>query len=71
MNSEQFNAHYPVGTPCVYFPIRGQPGGKYTKTRSEAWKLGSGHPVVAVDGQAGGVSLTHLMMCPTRRKAEF
>lgn len=31
-----------------------------TVTRSRAWTLGHGAPVVAVDGYAGGICLTHV-----------
>ncbi|NQU56671.1 MAG: hypothetical protein HQ513_05505 [Rhodospirillales bacterium] len=56
---EQFNKKYPIGTTVVYQSIRyGE--GVSTKTRSEAWELGDGHPVVMVDGQSGGVSIEHV-----------
>jgi len=68
MTAAQFNARYPVGTPVVAYPgIR--PEGKYagwtcerleTITRSVAWELGHGEPVVMVDGYAGGIVLTHI-----------
>lgn len=31
-----------------------------TRTRSKAWILGHGEPVVMVDGYAGGIALTHV-----------
>lgn len=31
-----------------------------TKTRSVAWTLGSGEPVVAVKGYPGGIALSHI-----------
>ncbi|MFI2213015.1 hypothetical protein [Streptomyces sp. NPDC020141] len=31
-----------------------------TKTRSVAWPLGHAKPVVLVDGQSGGIHLTHI-----------
>jgi hypothetical protein len=66
--AEQWNASHPVGTPVRYRPVRGQAKTEATKTRSEAWTLGNGEPVVAVEGQAGGVSLKHLKVI-TKRKA--
>lgn len=66
--TEQWNASHPVGTPVRYRPVRGQAKTDATKTRSEAWTLGNGEPVVAVEGQTGGVSLKHLKVI-TKRKA--
>jgi len=61
MNAEQWNERYPVGTDVIYYPIAGR---KYpyviAKTRSKAWELGSGHPVVKIEGKPGGVSLRHI-----------
>lgn len=40
-----------------------------TVTRSPAWTLGHGSPVVAVDGYAGGICLTHVYpACPECRR---
>jgi hypothetical protein len=39
---------------------RSQPDRHTTKTRSVAWNLGDGRPVVMVDGVTGGVALSHL-----------
>jgi hypothetical protein len=66
MNAEQFNARYSVGTPVVAYP--GARPEKYptvarrldTRTRSVAWELGHGEPVVMVEGYAGGIALTHV-----------
>lgn len=42
-----------------------------TVTRSRAWTLGHGSPVVAVDGYGGGICLTHVYpRCP-RCKGTF
>jgi hypothetical protein len=62
MTAEKFNAKHPVGTPCRYFPIKGEPDFVETKTRSEAWELGHGAVVVAVEGRTGGVLIDHLEM---------
>lgn len=55
-----WNAAYPPGTPVYAWPgvLTDEP--LDTRTRSVAWELGSGHPVVMVDGHAGGIHLTHL-----------
>jgi hypothetical protein len=31
-----------------------------TVTRTPAWTLGGGYPVVSVEGYAGGIALTHI-----------
>jgi hypothetical protein len=43
----------------AYPGVRGE-NGFTTKTRSRAWTLGHGTPVVAVEGPGGGISLTHI-----------
>ena len=60
MNENEFNEKYPVGTLVRYHPVVGQPEFLATKTRSEAWTLGSGHVVVKVKGKAGGVSIASI-----------
>jgi len=60
MKASEWNELYPVGTPVLYYPILGEPESEETKTRSEAWELGHGEPVVKVEGRAGGVCLEHL-----------
>ena len=62
MTAEEFNAKYPIGSLCHYFPIKGEPSHQVTKTRSEAWALGHGDVVVAVEGRTGGVLIDHLEM---------
>lgn len=37
-----------------------------TRTRSQAWALGHGTPVVLVDGYSGGICLTHVDPDPSR-----
>jgi hypothetical protein len=58
---EDWNASYPIGTPVVYQPVKGDPArdNKQTKTRSSAWVLGGHTPVVMVEGIAGGVAIEH------------
>lgn len=59
--ARQFNELYPVGTPVVYWPVLGHPHCIKTLTRSRAWALSSGTPVVKVEGFAGGVAISHLI----------
>lgn len=63
MTADEWNATHPIGTRVRYWPILppipSAPAVE-TVTRSEAWVLGSGHPVVSVAGKTGGVSLDHL-----------
>lgn len=69
MTAEQWNERYPIGTPVIAYPgVRpehsadtGFPCTRLeTRTRSHAWNLGHGEPVVAVEGYAGGISLDHI-----------
>lgn len=59
MTAAEWNARYGVGTEVVYAPHRAArpPERRRTRTRSDAWTLGHGEPVVAVEGKAGGVAL--------------
>lgn len=53
-----FNNNHPVGSSVIYHPVIGSDEDrKPSKTRSVAWVLGCGEPVVCIDGQTGGVSL--------------
>ena len=60
MNADEWNAAHPVGTPVVAYPAFRSDQPLYTHTRSEAWTLGHGTPVVKVVGYAGGIALTHV-----------
>ncbi|MFJ6616653.1 hypothetical protein ACIQOW_03590 [Kitasatospora sp. NPDC091335] len=70
LTAEAWNARYPIGTPVTAYPdIRPEYATQIgatdyprleTRTRSVAWNLGHGTPVVAVDGYAGGISLEHI-----------
>lgn len=60
MDAKTWNELYPEGTLVRYWPIKGKEENRDTRTRSEAWELGDGHPVVKIEGQTGGVSLRHL-----------
>jgi len=74
LTAEQFNAAYPVGTPVIAYPgVRPEYAAEIgttdyprlvTRTRSAAWNLGHGEPVVMVDGYAGGISLEHIDLNP-------
>lgn len=50
----------PIGTPVHAYPGTRDAEPFATVTRSEVWQLGDGTPVVAVDGLAGGIALTHI-----------
>lgn len=70
LTAEQWNERHPIGTPVIAYPgIRPEYAAeigttKYprleTVTRSRAWNLGHGAPVVAVVGHSGGISLEHV-----------
>lgn len=68
LTADQFNRRHPIGTPVIAYPgirpedeQRGWPCTRLeTRTRSHAWNLGHGEPVVAVEGYAGGIALTHV-----------
>jgi len=55
---EQWNFHYPPGTKVQLTNDLGQV--EKTKTRTPAWLLGSGTPVVSVDGRTGGYLLDRI-----------
>lgn len=57
---DEWNERHPVGTPVDYQPVRNVHEWEHTKTRSAAWALGDGTPVVMVEGRSGGVALSHL-----------
>lgn len=67
MTAEEFNAAFPAGTPVVAYPLTRPEDNQpdfferlETVTRTPAWTLGHGAPVVSVDGYAGGIALTHI-----------
>ncbi|MGW6912515.1 hypothetical protein ACWGB8_01635 [Kitasatospora sp. NPDC054939] len=69
LTAEQWNDRYPPGTPVTAYPgLRPEHPAfaefkskrLQTRTRSRAWALGHGEPVVLVDGYAGGISLEHV-----------
>ena len=66
--ADDFNAKYPVGTSVIAYPsVRPEFDAKLaeqtrlvTTTRTLAWILGHGTPVVSVHGYAGGIELEHV-----------
>ena len=60
-HDELWNAVHPIGTRVRYWRGLRSGEGQVSTTRSEAWRLGSGEPVVMVEGCAGGIALTHVV----------
>lgn len=64
---EEWNTHCPPGTRVRYWPvlppIPSSPPVD-TTTRSEAWCLGDGSPVVLIAGRTGGIHIGHLEVLP-------
>lgn len=58
-----FNSTFPIGTPVRYWVWAREGEGATGKTRSKAW-LCSGTPVVLVEGNTGGIALTHIEVLP-------
>ncbi|KKM68207.1 hypothetical protein LCGC14_1463210 [marine sediment metagenome] len=53
-----WNSQYPVGTKVILTNDTG--GEEITATRSQAWVIPSGPPLVSVEGRAGGYLLTRI-----------
>lgn len=69
--ADAFNRRYPVGTPVIAYPLTRPEDNNpsffkrlETVTRTPAWILGDGDPVVSVEGYAGGICLTHVDVAP-------
>lgn len=60
-----FNAQHPVGTPVKAWPGDRSAEPLVTTTRTPAWVLGHGTPVVSVKGYAGGIALSHIEVIPS------
>lgn len=69
LTAEQWNGRYPPGTPVTAYPGLRPEHPAFaefrskrleTRTRSAAWNLGHGEPVVLVNDYAGGISLEHI-----------
>ena len=61
MTPDEFNAAHPIGTPVLAFPGTREGRGMLTRTRTPAWTIGE-HTVVSVEGYAGGIALTHIIV---------
>ena len=57
---DDFNHHYPIGTPIRYWTGIREGEGKSGETRSEATLLGGHTPVVWVTGHAACIALSHI-----------
>ena len=67
----EFSGAMPVGTPCLYYPLRPFQRSEAVETviRSEPWVLGHGAVVVKVEGRSGGVAIEHIgLPIPTNNK---
>jgi hypothetical protein len=64
MTAEEFNEQYGIGTSVNYHPVIGEVEHQKTRTRSEAWSLWSGEPVIKVNGIVGCVSLHAISIDP-------
>jgi hypothetical protein len=58
--AEKWNAVHPIGTPVLFWPGSRDDHGRQSVTRTPAWVLASGAPVVMVEGYTGGIALTHV-----------
>lgn len=56
-----WNEANPIGTPVRFWPVLYDSHHEQSRTRSKAWVLGDGSPVVLIEGRPGGVHLGHLM----------
>lgn len=54
-----FNKQWPPGSRCTLVKDRGEQ--VETRTRSVAWQVGAGSPVVMVDGISGGYALERVI----------
>ena len=57
-----FAARAPIGTACVYYPVRPfkLADAVWTRIRSEPWALGHGQVVVKIEARVGGVAIEHI-----------
>lgn len=63
ITADEFNERHPVGTPVTYHHVIPEVDGilpLITHTRTPAWELGDGTPVVSVQGRSGGMALSHV-----------
>ena len=62
--AEWFNAQHPVGTSVTAYPGTLDGRAVHGFTRTPAWVLPSGDPVVSITGASGGIALSHII-CAT------
>lgn len=71
--ADEWNDKVPLGTLVDYWPDADQIGETRfrlrRRTRSVAWRLGHGAPVVKLEGVPGGVSIEHLRLVPEKEMA--
>lgn len=60
MTADDWNRLFPIGTPVLAWPGVRDAEPMRTQTRTPAWTLGHGAPVVSVEGYPGGIALTHI-----------
>lgn len=60
ISADEFNEQYEIGQEVAYFPVTGEQEFLQTETRTPAWELGHGEPVVSVKGRSGGVCLSNV-----------
>lgn len=63
-STNELAEHFPVGTPVLAWTGTRDDAPRWTKTRSEPWQLGHGDWVVAVEGIAGGIGMSHIERIP-------
>lgn len=61
MTADEFNTAHTIGTPVIAFPGTRDGRGMLSRTRTPAWTIGE-HAVVSVEGHAGGIALTHIII---------
>ena len=67
---EVWNRDVPPGAAVEYTPVLGGSEIRLARTRSAAWRLGCGEPVVLVEGVAGGVLLRALKVVHSGGRSE-
>lgn len=65
LSAAAFNDLYPEGSLFRYYPVSGEDEYVEGKSRSVAWELGHGAPVVLIEGKTGGVCIEHLRHVPS------
>lgn len=60
INARLFNDKYPIGSHFNYYPNPGVPDYEEVVTRSAAWSMAGGKPVVRVEGRIGGITVSKL-----------